>query len=83
MVFSLVTERLVLTDIEEGDLTNTQNIARDSSVMRFVLIWLENDEQVASFVQHAIVESERPDRMGYILAIRSSRDWRFCRFFAV
>ena len=70
MVFSLVTERLVLTDIEEGDLTNTQNIARDSSVMRFVLIWLENDEQVASFVQHAIVESERPDRMGYILAIR-------------
>jgi len=70
MIFSLKTERLVLEDLKEEDLVNVQRIARDRDVMKYVLIWLENDEQVAGFVQHAIDEAQRNDRRDYVLAAR-------------
>jgi RimJ/RimL family protein N-acetyltransferase len=70
MVFALTTERLLLEDLNGQDLENIQRIARDSLVMRFVLIWLENDEQVAGFLQHAIDEMQATDRMDYVLAVR-------------
>jgi RimJ/RimL family protein N-acetyltransferase len=80
MVFSIPTERLVLEDMNRDDLAPLQQLARDPRVMRYVLIWLENDEQVAGFVQHAIEESQRPDRMGYILAIRITGTREFAGF---
>ena len=67
MAFSLTTERLVLEDMDGQDLANIGRIARDPGVMQYVLIWLENDEQVAGFLQHAIDESQRVDRQGYFL----------------
>jgi RimJ/RimL family protein N-acetyltransferase len=70
MVFSLVTERLILEDMNGQDLENIRRIARDPDVMKYVFIWLENEEQIAGFVQHAIDEAGRTDRMGYILAVR-------------
>ena len=70
MVFSLKTERLVLEDLNEGDLSSLQRIAGDQRVMKYVLIWLENDAQVAGFVRHAIDEAKRPDRHDYVLAVR-------------
>ena len=70
MVFSLTTERLILEDMTGQDIRSIQRIARDSRVMRYVLIWLENDEQVAGFLQHAIDEAGRKDRMDYVLAVR-------------
>ncbi len=42
-----------------------QRLARDNNVMRYVLIWLENDEQIAGFVQHAIDEAAQADRRDY------------------
>ena len=48
--------------------------------MRYVLIWLENDEQVAGFLQHAIEESGRIDRMGCVLAIRIPQTREFAGF---
>jgi RimJ/RimL family protein N-acetyltransferase len=80
MVFSIPTERLVLEDMNRDDLAPMQQLSRDPCVMRYVLIWLENDEQVAGFVQHAIEESQRPDRMGYILAIRIQGTREFAGF---
>ena len=38
--------------------------------MKYVLIGLENDEQVAKFLQHAIDESQRIDWRNYTLAAR-------------
>jgi len=80
MVFSIPTERLVLEDMNGNDLAKMQQLARDPRVMRYVLIWLEDDEQVAGFVQHAIDESQRMDRQGYVLAIRIPGTGEFAGF---
>lgn len=71
MGFCITTERLLLEDLTEQDLAGIQRIARDPDVMKYVLIWLENDEQVAGFLQHAIDESQREgDRRDYLFAVR-------------
>ncbi|WP_292370903.1 GNAT family N-acetyltransferase [Methanoregula sp. UBA64] len=80
MVFSLNTGRLVLEDMNQQDLAAMQRIACDRSVMKFVLIWLENEDQVAGFVQHAIDEAARPDRHDYVLAIREPATGDFAGF---
>ena len=80
MVFSLTTERLILEDLDGQDLANIQQLARDSHVMQYVFIWLENNEQVAGFVRHAIEEAGRKDRMDYVLAIRIPGSGAFAGF---
>ncbi|MBP7120741.1 MAG: GNAT family protein [Methanolinea sp.] len=70
MAFHLATERLVLEDLGEEDLSNIQKIAHDPELMRYVLIWLENDEQISTFLKRAIDESILAERMGYVLAAR-------------
>jgi RimJ/RimL family protein N-acetyltransferase len=81
MVFSLTTERLVLEDMNEKDLAFMQQLARDPRVMRYVLIWLENDEQVAGFVRHAIDAAQQlKDRRDYLLAIRIPGTGAFAGF---
>ena len=80
MVFSLPTERLMLEDMNSRDLADMQRLARDHDIMRYVLIWLENDEQVAGFVQHAIDEAARADRRDYDLAIRIPGTREFAGF---
>ena len=77
MSFSLTTQRLILEDMTGQDLANIQRIARDPGVMKYVLIWLENDGQVAGFLQHAIEESGRKDRMDYVLAARTRETGTF------
>ena len=63
------------------DLASLQRIARNPRVMKYVLIWLENDEQVAGFLQHAIDESQRTeDRMDYVLAVRIPGTGAFAGF---
>ena len=71
MVFSLATERLVLEDLNGEDLDNIRRIARDRGLMKYVLIWLENDEQIARFLRHAIDEAGQEKRMDYVLAART------------
>ncbi|MDO9324372.1 MAG: GNAT family protein, partial [Methanoregula sp.] len=80
MVFSLTTERLVLEDMNGQDIARLQELARNSRVMRYVLIWLENDEQTAGFVQHAIEAAQQEDRMDYLLAIRIPGSGEFAGF---
>jgi len=80
MVFSLSTARLVLEDMNESDLEHIRRIARDPGIMQYVFIWLENEGQIASFVQHAIDEAGRADRMGYILAARIPGTGEFAGF---
>jgi len=80
MTFSLATERLILEDLGDEDLGNIRRIARDPSVMRYVLLWLGDDGQVARFLEHAIGESRRPDRLAYILAIRVKGTGEFAGF---
>jgi ribosomal-protein-alanine N-acetyltransferase len=80
MSFRIITERLVLEDLTDQDLGNIQHIARDPRVMRYVLIWLENDEQIAGFMQYGVDESKRTDRMDYVLAIRIPRTGDFAGF---
>jgi RimJ/RimL family protein N-acetyltransferase len=49
--------------------------------MKYVLIWLENDEQIEGFLQHAIEESHRAeDRMDYVLAVRIPGTGAFAGF---
>lgn len=80
MVFSLTTERLILDDPTRHDLAGIHRIAQDPLLMRYVLIWLENDEQVAGFVQHAIDTAQQADRMDYVLAIRIPGTGEFAGF---
>jgi [ribosomal protein S5]-alanine N-acetyltransferase len=71
MSFRITTERLILEDLTCADLPGIQCIARNHDVMKYVLIWLENDEQVAGFLQHAIEDSQRAGgRRDYVLAVR-------------
>jgi RimJ/RimL family protein N-acetyltransferase len=70
MVFRIATERLFLEDLNWHDLANIQRIARDPMVMRYVLVWLEDDEQVAAFLQRGIEEATRAERKSFVLAAR-------------
>jgi [ribosomal protein S5]-alanine N-acetyltransferase len=78
--FQITTERLVLEDMTDQDLVGIRRIARDPRVMRYVLIWLENDEQVARFLQHAIDESRNAGRLDYVLAARIPATGDFAGF---
>lgn len=77
MVFSLATDRLTLEDLTPADLPALQSLARNCDVMKYVLIWLENDEQVAGFLQHAIDEAGSEERMDYVLAARTPQTREF------
>ena len=77
MVFSLTTDRLILEDLTGQDLADLRRIARDRELMKYVLIWLENDEQIAAFLQHAIDESQKKHRMDYVLAARNKATGEF------
>jgi [ribosomal protein S5]-alanine N-acetyltransferase len=81
MGFRITTERLFLDDMTMQDLPCLRQLARDSRVMKYVLIWLENDEQVAGFLQHAVDESQRTEgRMDYVLAVRIPGTGAFAGF---
>jgi [ribosomal protein S5]-alanine N-acetyltransferase len=80
MSFRITTKRLLLEDLRDDDLAGILRIARDPGVMRYVLIWLENDEQVTGFLQHAIDESQRVNRMDYVLAVRIPGTGEFAGF---
>jgi len=50
-------------------------------IMKYVLIWLENDEQIVGFVQHAIEEAGRPDRNDdYVLRSGTRQPVHFAGF---
>lgn len=70
MGFCLKTARLILEDLTDHDLENIQKIARNPDLMRYVLIWLDNDEQIADFLKRAVEESRQAERLGYVLAAR-------------
>ena len=81
MSFRITTERLILEDLTRADLPGIRCIARNHDVMKYVLIWLENDEQIESFLQHAVDESQRAEgRMDYVLAVRIPRSGDFAGF---
>jgi len=80
MPFSIRTRRLILEDMTREDLPGLRKIARDPSVMKYVLIWLENDEQISRFLDRAIEEARREDRKGFILAVRILPTWQFAGF---
>jgi [ribosomal protein S5]-alanine N-acetyltransferase len=77
LCFRITTERLVLEDPAEEDLLNFRQVARDRDVMKYVLIWLEDDAQIAAFHRHAMDGSQRIDRMDYILAARHRKSGDF------
>jgi RimJ/RimL family protein N-acetyltransferase len=81
MGFRITTERLFLDDMTVQDFSSLRQLARDRSVMKYVLIWLENDEQVAGYLQHAIDESQRTEgRRDYVLAVRIPGSGAFAGF---
>ncbi|HNX17304.1 MAG TPA: GNAT family protein [Methanoregula sp.] len=80
MVFSLSTGRLILEDLNKQDIDHIRYMACDPAIMKYVFIWLENEEQVTGFVRHAMEEAARPDRQGYILAVRIPKTGDFAGF---
>ncbi len=70
MVFCVTTDRLILEDLTGDDFANRRRLAQDPVVMRYVLLSLESDEEIISFLERGISESKREDRMAYVLAIR-------------
>jgi len=80
MKFKITTERLILEDLTEEDLGNIRRIAQNPLVMRYVLIWLENEEQIAKFHRHGIETSRAADRRDYVLAVRIPGTGEFAGF---
>jgi [ribosomal protein S5]-alanine N-acetyltransferase len=80
MAFFLTTERLILDDLTVEDLPGIRRIANNRDVMKYVLVWLEDDTQIAGFLQHAIDESHREDRLAYMLAVRIPGSGEFAGF---
>jgi len=70
MAFRLTTARLILEDLKEDDLENIRRIATDPEVMRYVLIWLEDDDQIARFLQRGIDEAKKNVRTSFFLSAR-------------
>jgi hypothetical protein len=56
MSFSILTELLKLEDLTGADIAHIKRIARNHGVMRYVLVWLENNEEITAFHRHAIEE---------------------------
>ena len=81
MVFALSTERLALEDLNDSDLDAVRRMARDPAIMKYVWIWLENEDQITGFVRHAIEEATRPDGRATSLQ-PGSRDRGLCRLCA-
>lgn len=77
MVFCIRTERLILEDFNNGDIQNIRRIAHDPRVMRFLLIWLEDEEQIAGYLKRGIAESGAPNRMSYMLAAKEAETGAF------
>ena len=77
MSFSLATKRLILEDISVQDLEEIQRLALHESVMKYVMIWLDDEGQVAAFVKHAVHEAQRNDRMEYLLVVRIAQTREF------
>lgn len=72
MSFSLSTGRLILSDFTDQDIFPLRQIARDPDFLKYVLIWLDTDEQITAYLQHAIDEANKADRLDYILAARTT-----------
>lgn len=71
MSFSLPTTRLILDDLTADDLASIREIARDPDFRKYVLIWLDTDEQMQAFLQHAMEEAKKTEgRLDYVLAAR-------------
>lgn len=86
MAFTLSTGRLVLDDLALSDLPYLRRIGRDRELMKYVFIWLDTDEQIDAYLQHAIDEAQKPEgRLDYILAARvaGSREFAGLVFIAI
>ncbi len=70
MTFSLTTGRLILGDLQERDRSNLRLLARDPAFQKYVLVWLDTEEQIDTFLRHAIEEANAKDRQDYTLAAR-------------
>ena len=77
MCLPLVTPRLVLTDLTMDDLPSLRQVASDPDFRKYVLIWLDTEEQIADFLRHAIDETGSKSRRDYILAARSQETGAF------
>jgi len=75
--FAIPTERLVLEDLTAVDLPDLRRIAKDRGLMKYVLLWLENDEQIEAFLKDAIDEAAKERRMDYVLAVRDPATGEF------
>jgi ribosomal-protein-alanine N-acetyltransferase len=77
MTFSLTTDRLILDDLACDDLKSLRRIARDPDFLKYVLVWMDTDEQIAAFLQNAIDEAGKEERMDYVLAARTKETRTF------
>lgn len=75
--FAIPTERLVLEDLTAADLPDISRIAKDRDLMKYVLLWLENDEQIEAFLKDAIDEAAKERRTDYVLAAREPATGEF------
>lgn len=77
MSFRLRTRRLYLEDLTCDDLENLKRIADDREVLRYVLIWLEEEAQILAFLRRAVETASQPERGAYILLVRISDSHEF------
>ncbi|NMB78645.1 MAG: GNAT family N-acetyltransferase [Methanomicrobiales archaeon] len=71
MSFSITTERIILSDFAQDDYPHLCRVAQDPDFRKYVLVWLDSDEQIQKFLRHAIDEAQNTDRMDYVLAART------------
>lgn len=56
------TEHLLLRDLTGDDLCHLRALAADAEVMRYVMLWLDSEEQIRDFFDHALTSARVESR---------------------
>ena len=77
MSLTIATRRLVLSDLVPDDLPSLRQVARDPDFRKYVLIWLDTEDQIEDFLRHAMDEAGSENRLDYIHAARAKETGAF------
>ena len=63
------TEYLLLRDLTEDDICHLRALAADAEVMRYVMLWLDSEEQIREFFDHALKSAHGEPRNFWLLGM--------------
>jgi ribosomal-protein-alanine N-acetyltransferase len=71
------TPRLGIGEITLSDLDRIREYARDTEVMRYLMLWFDTDRQIEDFVNQGISQADSSERKEYVLTIETIAPVKF------